>query len=230
MARRERTRCPPAAEFPAGEHGLCGSQPAHGNKAGIPYAPENSKVLLVCSVEENEGKSTVAANIALALAEHGREVLLLDGDLRKPAQFKVFDKREQAVPSFSDVLEGSAALENCLAQNKTSAVWELFQYKPVSQAGSFSPVRGFTKSWRNCGAEWMSLWWTALPLWRQPTRKFGCIRPIQLRWWCARITQISASSTTRWTSSGKAPGDFAGIILNAFRRERPRVSESGRYE
>ena len=60
---------------------------------------------------------------------------MLDGDLRKPAQFKVFDKREQAVPSFSDVLEGSAALENCLAQNKTSAVWELFQYKPVSQAG-----------------------------------------------------------------------------------------------
>ena len=28
----------------------------------------------------------------------------------------------------------------------------------------------------------------------------------------------------------KSVGDFAGTILNAFRRERPRVSESGRYE
>ena len=35
----------------------------------------------------------------------------MDGDLRKPAQFKLFDKREETGPSFSDVLEGSTALE-----------------------------------------------------------------------------------------------------------------------
>ena len=112
---------------------------------------KDCQVLLVCSVEENEGKSTVAANIALALAEHGREVLLLDGDLRKPAQFKVFDKREQAVPSFSDVLEGSAALENCLAQNKTSAVWELFQYKPLQSAASPNPGGTAGQNGCHCG-------------------------------------------------------------------------------
>lgn len=46
------------------------------------------QVLLVTSISENEGKSTVAANIALALAEKHKKVLLLDGDLRKPAQYK----------------------------------------------------------------------------------------------------------------------------------------------
>ena len=55
------------------------------------------KVLLVSSVEENEGKSTVAANIALALVQSGKKVLLVDLDLRRPAIYKIFDaerKRE----------------------------------------------------------------------------------------------------------------------------------------
>lgn len=49
------------------------------------------KVLLISSVEENEGKSTIASNIALALAQAGKKVLLADMDLRRPAIYKIFD-------------------------------------------------------------------------------------------------------------------------------------------
>ncbi len=55
----------------------------------------HQKVLLVTSITENEGKSTIAANIALALAEKNRKVLLVDGDLKKPAQNKVFEEEEE---------------------------------------------------------------------------------------------------------------------------------------
>src|SRR5215210_7624742 len=45
---------------------------------------ENRKVLLVTSPESGAGKSYVTANLARALAADGRQVLALDGDLRRP--------------------------------------------------------------------------------------------------------------------------------------------------
>lgn len=56
------------------------------------YMQEHAKkILLISSAEENEGKSTIAANLALALASRGRSVLLVDADLRKPSQHKIFE-------------------------------------------------------------------------------------------------------------------------------------------
>lgn len=52
---------------------------------------EEKKVLMVSSVSENEGKSTVAANLAVSLAQEGKRVLLMDCDFRKPAQYKIFE-------------------------------------------------------------------------------------------------------------------------------------------
>ena len=50
----------------------------------------DQKVVLFTSVNAHEGKSTVAANVALALAEQDQTVLLIDGDLRNPTLFKMF--------------------------------------------------------------------------------------------------------------------------------------------
>lgn len=52
---------------------------------------KGKKVLLVSSVQENEGKSTVASNIALAMAQTGKKVLLVDMDMRRPAIYKIFE-------------------------------------------------------------------------------------------------------------------------------------------
>ena len=43
-----------------------------------------ARTIIVTSSVESEGKSTIAANLALALADAGQDVILVDGDLRKP--------------------------------------------------------------------------------------------------------------------------------------------------
>ena len=62
------------------------------------------QVVLVTSVGENEGKSTVAANLALALASKGRRVALLDCDFRKPSLHKIFELDQESVPLITDGL------------------------------------------------------------------------------------------------------------------------------
>ncbi|TWU47517.1 Tyrosine-protein kinase YwqD [Rubripirellula tenax] len=44
----------------------------------------NNQVLQMTSSTPSDGKSTIAANVAVAIAQSGRKVLLLDGDLRRP--------------------------------------------------------------------------------------------------------------------------------------------------
>lgn len=64
----------------------------------------DQKVFAITSVAENEGKSTVAANIALALSERGYKVALIDLDVRKPSLYKIFDYFHEIETEFSDVL------------------------------------------------------------------------------------------------------------------------------
>lgn len=70
---------------------------------------DGMKVLLVTSVAENEGKSTVSANLALALAKHGYKVAYVDMDLRKPAAYKIFARlpREDLMTCLRDGIPAS---------------------------------------------------------------------------------------------------------------------------
>lgn len=62
------------------------------------------KVIMITSAGENEGKSTVAANMALALAEKNKKILLLDCDFRKPSMYKIFEQTVTAENAFSSYL------------------------------------------------------------------------------------------------------------------------------
>ena len=75
------------------------------------------KVTLFTSAVPNEGKSFTSANYALALAQQGYRVLLIDGDLRRPNMHKIFhfpqppktnNSEEDGAPGVIDCLVGEA--------------------------------------------------------------------------------------------------------------------------
>ena len=74
------------------------------------------RVLVVTSSSPSEGKSTTSINIALALAEAERTVVLVDGDLRRPRLAKYLDVIGSV--GVSTVLSGGAALDEVLQHTK----------------------------------------------------------------------------------------------------------------
>jgi capsular exopolysaccharide synthesis family protein len=68
--------------------------------------------ILVTSTIPGEGKSTTAANLAVAMALDERRVILVDADLRRPTVHKKFNM--QLKPGLTDVLVGVLPLEAAL--------------------------------------------------------------------------------------------------------------------
>lgn len=78
-------------------------------------AANNHKAFVVSSANAAEGKSTTSANLAITLAQTSARVLLIDADLRKPTQHKIFqvDNRH----GLSNFLVGLESLADALHAN-----------------------------------------------------------------------------------------------------------------
>ncbi|MCA9214649.1 MAG: polysaccharide biosynthesis tyrosine autokinase [Planctomycetales bacterium] len=63
---------------------------------------QTHKVIQVTSPMPGDGKSTLAANLAVTIAQSGKSVLLMDADFRRPTLHKVFglEKREEGLAPF----------------------------------------------------------------------------------------------------------------------------------
>jgi succinoglycan biosynthesis transport protein ExoP len=54
-----------------------------------------NRIILMTSSHPQAGKTTAVSNLGLALAESGRKVLIIDGDLRRPRLSSLFDVQEE---------------------------------------------------------------------------------------------------------------------------------------
>ena len=67
------------------------------------------RVILVTSCLPGEGKSTVTVNLAISFAQHGKKVLIMEADMRRPSMKHVLDVSNEA--GLSNVLAGSLTLD-----------------------------------------------------------------------------------------------------------------------
>jgi polysaccharide biosynthesis transport protein len=76
------------------------------------YTGEGTKIILVTSAQPLEGKTTTAANIAMALAYGGSRVLLVDADMRRPGLHRPLRLTNER--GLSQVLTGQARVRDVI--------------------------------------------------------------------------------------------------------------------
>jgi capsular exopolysaccharide synthesis family protein len=75
---------------------------------------EGGQSLVVTSSGPGEGKSVVASNLAMALAQTGQRVLLIDADMRRPRVHEIMEKRQE--PGLSNVLTGDKKISDAIVE------------------------------------------------------------------------------------------------------------------
>lgn len=105
------------------------------------------KSFLVTSAMPGEGKSTVSANIAIALSMKGYKVILVDGDLRNPSLAKVLGMKEKNIGSL-EVIQGKASIGDAVQPYKDTGVQVLAGSNPIQDTSmvlSGQNMKGFIK-------------------------------------------------------------------------------------
>ena len=83
-------------------------------------AEQKSRILLITSPCDTEGKSTTAANLAASMAQQKKKVLLIDANLRKPSLHTFF--KLSNTNGLSDVLTGRLSFSEVVHHTE---IWRL---------------------------------------------------------------------------------------------------------
>mgnify|MGYP004465840165 FL=1 len=78
-------------------------------------ANTDNRAVAFTSVEPSAGKSTTCCNLGIVMAQTGARVILVDADMRKPAQHRNF--RVSKTEGLSKILGGLSALDDCVKKN-----------------------------------------------------------------------------------------------------------------
>jgi capsular exopolysaccharide synthesis family protein len=84
-------------------------------------AEDGMRSLVVTSAGPGEGKSVVASNLAIAMAQASQRVLLIDADMRRPRVHEIFGISQE--PGLSNVLAGNAKTSEGIRKTTTAGLW-----------------------------------------------------------------------------------------------------------
>ena len=97
-------------------------------RTNLQFCGQDIQVIAITSCNENEGKTTVALHLARSLAELGKEVLLVDADMRKSV-LAGRNSNAKDVVGLSELLTGMVALGEALYQTQYPTLQLIFAGK-----------------------------------------------------------------------------------------------------
>jgi succinoglycan biosynthesis transport protein ExoP len=86
-------------------------------------AEEGSRSLVVTSAGPGEGKTIVSTNLAMALAQAGQRVILVDADMRRPQTHDVLGQEQE--PGLSNLIVGNVKASEAVRPTAVAGLWVL---------------------------------------------------------------------------------------------------------
>ncbi|MEO8027450.1 MAG: polysaccharide biosynthesis tyrosine autokinase, partial [Bryobacteraceae bacterium] len=162
--------------------------------------------LLVTSASPGEGKSTTAANLAVAHAEQGKKTLIIDGDLRRPSVHRRFGLN--GAQGLSNVLLGELPWRSALIPLDGLPELHILPAGPPSRRASDLVGRGLTELLEEAAAEYDLVILDAPPL-------LGFAEPLQM------ATAVDGVLVV--TRAGETNRKAVGSVLRTLSRLRAHV-------
>lgn len=155
-----------------------------GNGSGPP------RMIVVTSPNPSEGKTTVAANLAVAMAETGQKVLLIDGDTRRPRIHGIFEIENDA--GLSDLLKPDCGeWKKLIHQTPVPNLWVLTAGPGVAAASNMLFSKRLLSVLEWCRSEFDMVVIDTPPMLQIPdARLFGKVAD-------GMVLVVRANSTTR---------------------------------
>jgi capsular exopolysaccharide synthesis family protein len=173
--------------------------------------------LLVTSASPGEGKSTIAAHLAVAHAEQGHRTLLIDGDLRRPSVHRRFD-----IPSsvgLSNVLVGDLPWQEVVLKLADVPGLEVMPAGPPSRRAADMIGRGLQQVLEEASQEYDLVILDAPPL-------LGFAEPLQMATVVDGVVVVTrAGETSRKAVSSviatlsRLRATVVGVVLNEVHKE-----------
>jgi polysaccharide biosynthesis transport protein len=173
--------------------------------------------LLVTSASPGEGKSTIAAHLAVSHAEQGHKTLLIDGDLRRPSVHRRFD-----VPSslgLSNVLVAELPWQEAVVKLSHLADLDILPAGPPSRRAADLVGRGLQQLLEDAGFQYDLVILDAPPL-------LGFAEPLQMATVVDGVVVVTRAGETNRkavasviATLNRLRASVVGVVLNEVHKE-----------
>ncbi|MCC6420273.1 MAG: polysaccharide biosynthesis tyrosine autokinase [Gemmataceae bacterium] len=175
------------------------------------------KTLLMTSASPAEGKSTVAAHLAISHAEQGHRTLLIDGDMRRPSVHKFFDISNLA--GLSTTLVNDFPWREALTEPKPGIPLFVLPAGPASRRAADLVGRGLPQFLDEASQEFDLIILDAPPLlgFPEPLQMAACVDGVIIVTRAGQTNRTAVATVLSTLSRLRA--NVIGLVLNEVRKE-----------
>lgn len=184
--------------------------------------------ILVSSSQKGEGKTTIAANLAIVLAQAGCRTVIIDTDIRNPQLHRRFGIRNRK-RGIVDYLAGQADLEDVVQETEVPGLWVIIAGPAAPNPGELLGSRKMAELVEGLSGQFDHLILDAPPI-------LPFADSLMMSRWVEGVVMVARSHVTERSGAREAferlrsiRAPVIGVVMNAVELNRSQRSAYGDY-